>query len=133
MKISGKMKIYIFHGDDLGISATGSSAFNSEYRTQRRFTKCNGNIFSYSFKSIRKTNSCSGLSFSCRSRTYCGNENKFSVFSVGFFKKRRIDLCLISSILLNIFFIHMRHFAISCAAGSLNSFIWREMSYVSIQ
>ena len=38
MKIAGKVQIDVLHGNDLRISAAGSSSFNAEDRAERRLT-----------------------------------------------------------------------------------------------
>ena len=44
MKVTREVQINIFHGNDLGISATSRSTFNTKNRSQRRLAQRNNHI-----------------------------------------------------------------------------------------
>ncbi len=80
--ISGKMKINIFHRNNLTVAATCSSALDSENRTQRRLTKSHNSILSDFGKRLTQTDTDSGFPLSCRSWINGSYKNKLSVFII---------------------------------------------------
>ena len=107
MKISGKMKIYIFHRNYLRISAAGSAALYSENRPKGRFPQCDNGFFSYAAQTVGKADGCGGFSLSCRSGRYSSYKNKLSLFCRCILQKGKVYFCLIPSVLLNILFVYM--------------------------
>ena len=67
MKITCKMKIDIFHWNNLRITAACSSALYAEYWSKGRLTKSYHNVLSKFLHTICKTYSSSSFTFSCRS------------------------------------------------------------------
>ena len=103
MKVSGKMKIDIFHGNYLRVPAAGSAALQAEHRTERGLTKCHDGFLSQSAKRIRQADSSRCLSFSRRSRIDGGHEDQFSVrIILTVIQKLQIDLRFVSSVLFQI-------------------------------
>ena len=110
VEITGKVKVYVLHRNDLSISAACRTALYSENRTERGFTQSYNSVFAYSSESVCKTDSRRGLALACRSRRNCGNKNELAVFFISFAEQRKINLCLVIAVLLNIFFVNVSSF-----------------------
>ena len=86
--ISRKMKVYILHGYYLSISAAGSAALYSEYRSEGRFTQSKDSLFAYPAHSFFKSYRNSSLSLTRRSRVDSCNKDQLSVGTVGEFAEK---------------------------------------------
>ncbi len=104
VKIPGKMEIDILHRNNLGISAACRAALYAEHRAERRLTQSNDYVFTYAAKPVRKSDCRCGLAFPCGCRGHGGNKNKSAVRLFAVFEYGQINLCLVSAILLKIFF-----------------------------
>ena len=82
MHIPSKMQIYIFHRNDLRITASGCSALYTENRSQRRFSKCQYRISACFIHCLCQTNADGCFTFSCRSRINSSNKYKLTVFFI---------------------------------------------------
>ena len=80
MKISREVQIYVFHWQNLRISATCSAPFDSENGTQRRLSQCQTCVCAHKIQTVCQSYGNSCFSFSCRGRIYCRNQNQFGVF-----------------------------------------------------
>src|SRR5688572_14042352 len=78
------MEVDIDHRNDLGISATGCSTFNTENRTKRGFSQGHGCIFTDLIESVTKSDGYRGLSFTCRGRADGCHQDQVA-FSYGIF------------------------------------------------
>ena len=103
MKVARKVQINIFHGNDLGISATGRATFNTKNRSQRRLTQRNNHILAALGQRVRQTNGCGGLSFACRGRIDCSYQNKLARSMFFLAKQIKIDFSLVVSVNLKVF------------------------------
>ena len=68
MEVTGKVQIDVFHRNDLGIAAAGSTAFDTEDRSQGRFTQSDDRILADLAKSVRQADGRGRLSFAGRCR-----------------------------------------------------------------
>ena len=82
MKISGKMKIQIFHRYNLCITATGSTTFNSKARSERWLAQSDQSFFTELCHCLSKSNGNRRLPLSRRSRIDCSNKYQLSIWSV---------------------------------------------------
>ena len=85
VKISGKMKVDIFHRNHLGVSSPGGSALDAENRTQRRLTQGGHGFFADFPQAVRQPHGGGGLSLSRGSGIDSGYQHQFSVRGVGLF------------------------------------------------
>ena len=82
MDISGKMKIKIFHGDDLGIAASRCPSFNPEDRSHRGFAQGIDDFFTYLSQTLAQADGSDGLPFAQRGRGDGGDDDVFGLGSV---------------------------------------------------
>ena len=82
MHITGKVKVNILHGDNLGVSAAGSSAFYAEYRSQGRLTQSDHCVFADAVHSLSQTYRGGGFALTSRSRVDGGYQNQLAIFAV---------------------------------------------------
>ena len=108
MEIAGEMKVDILHGHYLRVSAAGSSALYTKYRSQRRLAESYHNLLANLLKSICQSYRCGSLSFSCGSRVDSSNQNQLAVLSIGLLQKIVVDLCFVLSVLLQILVVNSR-------------------------
>ena len=102
------MKIYIFHGYYLCMSAACSTALYSEHGTERRLAQRKHRFFTYSSQPVPKTYRCGRFPFACGSRRYRRHKYKLPFPCLTFSQKRKIDFCLCLSVRLDVFFIYFR-------------------------
>ena len=111
VKVSGKVKVNIFHGDHLRVSAAGSTALQSEHRAERRLTQCHNGFLAQSPKCIGQSNSRCGLSLSRRSRVDRCYKDQFSVRVIlAVIQKFQVDLRFVSPVLFQIILFHSGNF-----------------------
>ena len=101
--ISRKVQIYILHRHYLSIPAARRAALYSEYRTERRLAQRRDRPLAYAAQPVGKSHRRGGLSLSGGSGSYRGDKYQLSVAASALFRRRGVDLCLISSVRLNIF------------------------------
>ena len=68
MKITRKMKVQIFHRNNLRITAAGSTALDSEARSEGRLAESDHGLLAELTKCLAEADSRSSLSFPCGSR-----------------------------------------------------------------
>ena len=77
--ITCEMKVDVLHRKNLCITAACGTAFNSEYRTKRRFTECDDCLFTDFSHCLTKTCRSGGFALACRCWVDCCYEDKLSV------------------------------------------------------
>ena len=107
MKVPGKVEVNILHGHHLSIAAAGSAALDPENRAEGRFTQRYDDILTDAPQAVRQPDRCGGLSLSGRGRSNRRDKYEPAVFPICLPQQRRVDLCLITAILLQIPLIHM--------------------------
>jgi hypothetical protein len=75
------MEIDVLHGDYLSVTAAGSTALDTEYRSEGRLTECKNGILTNLAHSFCKTYADSCLALSGRSRIDSGNKDEFTILS----------------------------------------------------
>ena len=80
--ITGKMKIYILHRDNLRISAACRTAFNSENRAEWWLAKGGNCFFAKPIECLRKADWNSSLTLSRRGWINSRYQNKLAVFFI---------------------------------------------------
>ena len=80
MEIAGEVEIDVFHGNDLSISAAGSTALDTKDRPEGGLAKCNHGVFTDSPQTVGESHRGSGLALAGRSRCDGGDENELSLF-----------------------------------------------------
>ena len=123
MEVTCKVKVDVFHRNNLRISAACCAAFYTEYRSERWLTKRNHNVFAKLLHTVCKTYSCRCFSFACRCRVDSCNKDQLAVLFVCFFQKIVVDFCFVLAVLLQILlvdacffsnFSNWFHFAFLC-------------------
>ena len=107
MEVSGEMEIDIFHGHHLGISTAGRTALDTENRAEARLPQSHGHVLADAGQAVRQADGRSGLAFSGGSRGDRRHQDQLAGLPVRFLKQSRIDLGLVSAVLLHVFFIHV--------------------------
>ena len=99
MEVSRKMKVDIFHGDHLGITAAGSAALNAETGPQRRLAQCYDNLFPDLLQALGQANCCGGFAFTGRCGRDGRNQHQFPRFPLFYFTDQVIGkFCFILSV-----------------------------------
>ena len=103
MEITGKMKIQIFHWNDLCVSAARRASLDAEAGPERGFTKGNQRLFIQFCHCLSETHGCRRLSLSGRSRIDRCDKHKLSVFIIFYLVPQFIGkFCLILSVILQV-------------------------------
>ena len=79
-EVARKMEVDVFHGDHLGMTAAGGSAFDSEHRTQGRFPQGRCASQADVGQSVREAYADRGLAFSRRGGGNGRNQHQVRVF-----------------------------------------------------
>ena len=82
VKISGEVEVHIFHGNNLGIAATGCSSFHAKTGAERGFADADYRLFVNGVESIAKPYSGSGFTLACWCRGNRSNQDKFAIFAL---------------------------------------------------
>ena len=99
MHIARKVKIDIFHGENLGIAAASSSPFDTKYRSQRRFAQCRHRLMPQLVQSLGQADCRKRLAFSGRGRGNSRYQHEFPVFIFGQpFNRIKRNFCFIFAI-----------------------------------
>ena len=107
MEIACKMKVDIFHGNNLRVTAACSSSLNTEYRSEGWLTKSENRIFANLAKTVSQSDRRCCFSLSGRCRRNGSDKNQFSVRLVLFILKNTvIYLCLVVSVKFNILVVY---------------------------
>ena len=91
VKIAREMQVYIFHRDDLRVSAPGGAAFDSEYGTQRRLPQGRHRVFAQFAQSVRQADCRRRLALSGGRGIDRRDKNQFPVRAAVFFQKPVIN------------------------------------------
>ena len=83
VEIAREMKVDVLHRNDLGVAAPRSTAFNAEHGAKRGLAERNGDVLSYSLKSVCKSYRRSRLSLARGGGGYRRDENELAVLTVG--------------------------------------------------
>ena len=113
VEVACEVQVDVFHGDYLCVAAACSAALNAEYRSQGGLAQSYHNVLAKFLHTVCQTYGCGGLSFSCRSGVDGGNQDQLAVLFVCLFQKVVVDLCLILSVLLQVFVVD------TCFSGDL--------------
>ena len=103
VEITCEVKVDVLHGNDLSVSAACSAALDAENRSEGGLAQCYHNLLAELLKTIRQTDGCCCLSFSCRRRVHRCNKDKLAVFPVGILQKLIVDLGLVFAVLFQVF------------------------------
>ena len=76
VKITGKVEVNVLHGNNLGVTTTGSPALHAEARAQRRFADANCRFLANGVEGIAKADGGCCLAFTGRRRRDCGDQNQ---------------------------------------------------------
>ena len=114
VEVACKMEINILHRNDLSISAACRASLDTENRAKRRLTKSDHYILADTAQTVGKTDCCCCFTFACRCRCNSSNEDELAFLLLGFVKKSIVNLCLISAVLLDIFFVNICCFCDFC-------------------
>ena len=87
MKITGEMKIQIFHRYNLRVAAACRTALDTEARSERRLTKRNDGFFAKTAESFTEADGGRRLALACRCRIDGGDKNQFAVLAILHFLK----------------------------------------------
>ena len=107
VEITREMKVDVFHGNNLRVTASGSTALNTEYRSEGRLTKGENRILSDLAKAIAQSDRRCGLTLAGRCRCNGCYKNQFSVRLILFILKNTvIYFCLVVSVKFKIFVVY---------------------------
>ena len=82
VKVAGKVKVQLLHGNQLRIAAAGCAALDAEARSQGRLSECQHDLLAEAVERICHTDADRGLSFSGRCRIDCRHQNQSAVLPV---------------------------------------------------
>ena len=104
VKVAGKVKVDVLHGDDLSVATTGCAALDAEHRAERRLAQRDNRLFTDFAQTIRETDRSGGLSLTGRCRSNGGNENQLAVRLVSHVAQQLIvNLGLVVAVLFQVF------------------------------
>ena len=99
MKITRKMQVHVFHGNDLRIAPSSSTTLHTKVWPQRSFTDTNHCVFTNTVQTITKPNSSCCLAFACRCWVDRSDQNQFTIFAaLDRVNERLAHLCLIVAV-----------------------------------
>ena len=107
VEVAGEVQVDILHGHDLSITAARCAALDAKDRAKARFPQRHGHILADPGQAVRQADRRGGLALACRSRRDCSHEHQLAGLPVRLVDQGRIDLGLITAVLLHIFFIHV--------------------------
>ena len=108
VEVAGEVEVDVLHGDHLGIAAAGGAALDAEHGAEGRLTQGHGHILADAPQTVGKADGRGGLALARGGGGNGGDKNELAVFPLGLFQQGRVDLGLVTAILLQILFIHMR-------------------------
>ena len=79
MEVTGEVQVDIFHGDDLCITAAGSTALDAEHGAQRRLTQAQHGLLTQPAQGIGQANRSGGLAFTGRCGVDGSNEDQLAL------------------------------------------------------
>ena len=103
MEVARKVKIYLLHGQHLGIATTRSTTLHTEAGTQRRFAQGHRCVLANLIQSQRQTDTDSRLTNTCFRWTNSGNQNQVTLLYFLLVNQRDRHLGHVSSIGFNLF------------------------------
>ena len=99
VNIAGKVEVDVLHRDYLRVAAAGSTAFDAEYRTQRRLTQSEHSLLADLRHCLTKTHAHRSLALPSRGGVDGSHENELAVGTAGSFCIEFFcHLCLVVSI-----------------------------------
>ena len=78
--VTGEVQVDVFHGQDLGIAAASSTAFDAEDRPQGRFAQGDDSLMAHVVQCLGQADCGQGLAFASRCRRDGRNQDQFPVF-----------------------------------------------------
>ena len=81
-KVAGKVEIDVFHGYDLRVAATGSTALHAEDRAKRGLAQADDCLLADAVKRVSQADGRRGLAFAGRCGADGRDENQFSIRAV---------------------------------------------------
>ena len=94
VEISGEMQVYVFHRDNLCVTAAASAALYAEDGSQRRLSQRETGVHSLPAHTVCKADADRGLAFAERGGVHRRDEHEFGFFVP--FRER--DLCLVFAV-----------------------------------
>ena len=79
VEVAGKVQVDVFHGDDLGPTAAGSTALNAKDRAERRLAQGHGTLDAAATQAIGQTDGRGGLALARRRWVDSGHENELGL------------------------------------------------------
>ena len=105
VEIAGKVEVYVLHRHHLGVSAPCGAALDAEDRSERGLTQSHYNVLADPAETIRQPDGGGRLALPGGSGCDRRHKHELSVGAVRLLQDRRIDLCLVSAVKLEIFLI----------------------------
>ena len=79
MEVTGKVKVQILHGNDLGHTAARSSSLYAKAGTERRLSQGNDCLLAEFAECLSETDTRGRLALSRRGRVDCSNQNQLTI------------------------------------------------------
>ena len=101
--VACKVEVDVLHGNDLGISAAGGTALQTEDRSEGWLPKCNDGVFPEFTECVTDAHRGGGLSLTGRGGVDGGDKNQFGRIALfRLVQQRVVDLGLVFSIVVKL-------------------------------
>ena len=102
MKVAREVQVDVFHRNDLGIAAAGSTALDAENRAKRRLAQSDDGFLALPGKRITQTNGGRGLALACSGGVDGRDQNQFSGLCLVIAQVVVVNLCLVLAVHLEV-------------------------------
>ena len=105
VEVAGEMQVDVFHGNNLGVAATGRTALDTEHRAERRLAQRHDHVLAAQRKRIGQAHRRGGLALSGRRGIDCGHQDELARGVLLLAQQVVIDLRLVVSVQLKVLFV----------------------------
>ena len=105
VEVAGEMQVDVFHGNNLGVAATGRTALDTEHRAERRLAQRHDHVLAAQRKRIGQAHRRGGLALSGRRGIDCGHQDELARGVLILAQQVVIDLRLVVSVQLKVLFV----------------------------
>ena len=98
MEVTGKVKIDVLHGDDLGPTTAGGTALHAKDGTERRLTQGHGALDAATTQAVGQTDGRGGLALARGRGVDSGHEDKLGLVISWLVEQGIVDLCLVKAV-----------------------------------
>ena len=109
VEVTREVEVDILHGDDLGVTAAGRAALDTEHGAQRGLTEGHDHVLADLLQTVGQTDGGGGLTLARGGGGDGGDENELTVLTVGVLQQVVVYLCLVLAVLLQVGIVHARH------------------------